>query len=344
MDPALSDFCDKNSEKNTDGEFVWKNDAVALYRPGGCISAEAFLPKFYDYLTKVMGKYRGENGEQKNCFRIKFQRHVNGVQYAENSNGSVINNLQYAGDVESHAHSALYKKANYVFCPGEKVGTLEELGFAEPAYAGFAGASLKLNIPIPRDVSAQKLEEYAQFNHCMEVHDRQKKVVLAWQAGFKNCDEGNAIFINVAGTKAYYGDKKPHKDEAFAKDRNLLQFNMINQVLPEFISMALGRNTKGETLTETDLTILEEKGIAKRWAGTRAVAYDGFPTIGAVHNAHGAVKNARATTHLGSGGVSFGPAAVLFSRAALGQDQVADDAFTRNVISYGNSNRTATAK
>lgn len=65
---------------------------------------------------------------------------------------------------------------------------------------------------------------YAQdvnFSHRMEVH--QEGVVLAWQARY--IDE--KIFIGVAGTKAFYGDQRPTKDQAFAKDRNLLQLNMI---------------------------------------------------------------------------------------------------------------------
>ncbi len=143
----------------------------------------------------------------------------------------------------------------------------------------------------------------------MEVH--REGVVLAWQAR----RIGNEIFIAVAGTKAFYGNQKPQKDQAFAKNRNLLQLNMINDVLPECISIALQRDTKGQVITEEDLLILEKKNIARRWVGTRAVAYDGFPTLGEVHSANGAFSNLRTTKDLSSGGVSFGPAAVLFSRS-----------------------------
>jgi hypothetical protein len=187
---------------------------------------------------------------------------------------------------------------------------------------------LMLNIPIP----IEQLEQYAKFNHCMEVH--QEGVVLAWQARFRD----NKIFIGVAGTKAFYSDQKPHKDQEFAKNRNLLQLNMINDVLPEFISLALGRDTKGQKLTVEDLTKLEKSGIAERWVGTRAVAYDGFPTLGAVYKEDREVSNARTTTHLGSGGGSFSPASIFVSRSTLNK-KVEPDKLTQNVLRYGSSKR-----
>jgi len=49
----------------------------------------------------------------------------------------------------------------------------------------------------------------------MEVH--KVRIVLAWQARTKE----NLLFIGVAGTKAFYGDRVPIKEEAFAKNRNL---------------------------------------------------------------------------------------------------------------------------
>lgn len=132
--------------------------------------------------------------------------------------------------------------------------------------------------------------------------------------------------------------KKPNKNEAFAKNRNLLQLNMVNDVLPEFISLALGRDTKRQRLNERDLAVLEAQGIAKRWVGTRAVAYDGFPTVGSIYNSNGKVSNARTTTHLGSGGVSFSPATVVVSRAV--QEESAEDTIlVREVLAYGSSLR-----
>jgi len=326
LDPYLTDFCNKHSDTDELGESKWKNDTVALYRPGGCLDTSIFLPKFYAYLKKVMGQYVNEAGKHQDCFQMRFERNVTDVTYEE-QNKSIVNGLQFFnGTVKHNKH--IYNHSDYVFCPGEAVGTLEKFGFAEPAYARFAGASLRLNIPIP----ANKLEAYSKFNHCMEVH--QEGVVLALQARVK----GNNIFIGVAGTKAFYSNIKPHKDQEFAKNRNLLQLNMINDVLPEFISWALGRDTKGHKLTETDLAILEEKGIAIRWAGTRAVAYDGFPTLGNLYNADGKVENARGTTQLGSGGVSFGPGTVLASRSAM-QENPSEDTLVNQVLVYGSSRR-----
>jgi len=86
------------------------------------------------------------------------------------------------------------------------------------------------------------------------------------------------------------------------------------------------------------LDYLEDHGIATRWAGVRAVVYDGFPTLGYVYKEDSKVENARCTTHLGSGGGSFSPAATVISRNAMSKEQ---DAFTQRILSYGNSSRTA---
>ena len=326
LDPFLTDFCESHSERSVSGERQWKTDTVALYRPGGCLETEVFLPKFYAYLHRVMGQYVNDAGELKDCFQMQFDRNVKEVIYDVN-NRSTINGLRFFNNmVKQNKHA--YNDSSYVFCPGESVGTLTHLGFNEPAYAGFAGASLKLNIPL----SADALKKYAGFNHCMEVH--QEGVVLAWQARAKN----DRIFIGVSGTKAFYSDKKPHKDQVFAKNRNLLQLNMINDVLPEFISLALGRNTKGEKLTEVDLGMLEEMKIANRWVGTRAVAFDGFPTLGRLQNSTGKVSNARCTTHLGSAGVSFSPAAVMISRREL-EEKSQEDTLAQAILTYGSPGR-----
>lgn len=327
MDPSLADFCDSHSEMSAVGERQWKNNSVALYRPGGCLDTGVFLPKFYTYLEKVMGKYVNDEGKIKNCFRLKFDRPVTGVTYDRSQ--AHINGLKLANNtVKKNKHQ--YKQSDYVFCPGMSVGTLKNLGLNEPAYSGFAGASLRLNIEIPAD----KLKLYSKFGHCMEVH--QEGVVLAWQARFKN----NKIFIGVAGTKAFYSDQQPHKDQEFAKNRNLLQLNMINDVLPEFISLALGRDTKGQKLTEVDLKYLEDHKIAQRWVGVRAVAYDGFPTLGHAYHKGQKISNARITTHLGSGGVSFAPAAVTVSRAVLGK-KPNSNALIKDVLKYSSAKRTA---
>jgi hypothetical protein len=212
-----------------------------------------------------------------------------------------------------------------VFCPGEAVGTLSRLGFNEPAYAGFAGPTLLLSIPL----SPEQSERYKNFSHCMEVH--KVGIVLAWQAKFQ---EGK-VFIGVGGTKAFYGDQPPSIDQEFAKNRHLVQLNMMNDVLPEIVSIACGRNTKEDRLLPDDLSLLENNGVLERLVGRRAVAYDGFPTLGALYCRNRKVNNARCTTHLGSGGVSFALAAVQMSRGY----EHNEDEFSKKILHYADSRR-----
>jgi hypothetical protein len=326
IDPFLKDFCNKYSHTDANKNLVWNNNAVALWRPGGCIDVSVFLPKLYEYLTKVMGTYTDENGNKQNNFEIKFGKKVTKLSFNDQEE-TVITGLEFE-DGSSVSYDA--SSTEYVFCPGEAVGTLAKLNLAESAYAGFAGASLKLLIDIPQDQIA--LSE--QFNHYMEVH--QEGICLAWQAYKK----GNQIFIGVAGTKSFYADVAPHKDEAFAKNRNLVQLNIVNNVLPEYISWALGYDTTGKMLTEKELESLEAKGIAVRWVGTRAVVYDGFPTLGHVYYLGKKVVNGRCTTHLGSGGASFAPASVWISRSCNNKD-LAEDTFVQQILKYADSSRNA---
>lgn len=311
LDPFLENFCKSNS---VDG--VWNQDTIAVWRPGGCIDTQTFLPKLYAYLKK----HRGDD------FQIYYGKKVTSVEFAQDNSG----NLVISGLGFEDGQSIIKDGANcqFVFCPGEAVGTLHNLGFAEPAYAGFAGVSLLLDIQIPEE----KIEEYSKFNHCMEVC--QEGIVLAWQARFRN----NKIFIGVAGTKSFYSDQLPNKDQAFAKDRNILQLNMINDVLPQFISEAFGYDTLGKKLTQDDLDYLESQGIARRWAGVRAVVYDGFPTVGYLYKDGARIENARCTTHLGSGGGSFAPAAVFMSRNAL---EFEHTAFQKSILKFADSSRNA---
>lgn len=327
LDPFLTDFCETNSKMTASGKREWNNDAVALFRPGGCIDAKIFLPKFYDYLKNVMGKYVNEDGKLKDCFRLKFDREVNQIDFEANNNIKGLGYTNNSNEQKKTHHKHVYKQSSYLLAPGESVGTLNKLGLNEPAYARFAGASLILTIPVSQD----KLNEYSKFNHCMEVH--QEGVVLAWQARFND----GKICIAVAGTKAFYSDQSPNKNEEFARDRNLLQLNMINDVLPDFISLAMNKNTKGTVLTEKDLEHLETNGIANRWVGTRAVAYDGFPTLGAVFNKNGKVNNARVTTHLGSGGVAFSHATIFSSRSI--EDKSNTNDLVEKVMTFGSSLR-----
>lgn len=306
IDPYLSDFCRAHSERNTQGELVWKRDAAAVWRPGGCLDTRVFLPLFFEYLQKQFGTYTNDKGEVKDCLRFKFDRRVAHVLFQPARNNAVrIAGLHF---FNSQGHDGYrfskYQKDNYVFCPGEKVGTLQALGFQEPAYAGFAGPSLALRIPL----NAKQVEEFGQLNHCMEV--QQEGVVLAWQARMLN----GCLQIGVAGTKAYYSDKKPENSHAFALNRHVLQLNIINNMLPRVVSIALGRDTTGETLTLQDLEILERRGIAVSWVGVRAVFFDGGPVVGRLYAGKYEVENARATTGAGSGGVSFAPVLVKASR------------------------------
>lgn len=255
MDPALEDFCIARTTKNAEGALQWQEDTVALFRPGGCIDTSIFLPKFYDYLRRQMGQYHAESGDLKDCFRLKFGREVTGIEYASHDLGRRVQGLYFFNQLKRNRHA--YIRSDYVFCPGESVGTLDRLGLSEPAWCGFAGVSLRLRIPIPEGREA----DFENLNHCMEVHAQ--GIVLAWQARIIDGD----IFIGVAGTKAFYGDRKPGKDDVFTKDRTLVQLNMVNDVLPNLISLALQRDTAGAQLEEEDLQVLVGKGIAERWAG-----------------------------------------------------------------------------
>jgi hypothetical protein len=326
IDPYLADFCQEHSARDAQGNRIWKPDSVALWRPGGCIDIRSLLPKLYAYLKKRMGHYQDAQGELQECFQLQFGREVTMVEFDSSAKDVRIQGLVFRDGTRHFDASGTDSK--YIFCPGEAVGTLHKLGFHEPAYAAFAGPSLLITIPLTEDL----IEKHKNFSHYMEIHI--EGIVLAWQARFKD----NAIFIGGAGTKSFYGDKQPHKDEDFAKNRNLVQLNMMNTVLPEFLSLAYGYNTQGKKLTAQELSALEEKGMAQRWVGRRALAYDGFPTLGPLYANNRKVTNARCTTHLGSGGVSVGPGAVFISRSS---EHNTNDAFVQKILMYADSRRIA---
>lgn len=325
-DPHLRDFCLSNSTLSG-GVRTWKPNATALWRPGGCIDTQTFIPQFAAYLQKDQSAPAR--------VQIAYGKKVVGVRYGKKKGQIDVLGLIFEDGTSTHDTSP----TQYVFCPGEAVGTLRGLGFAEPAYAGFAGASLSLNVPVTPD----RLKQLDGFSHCMEVH--KEGIVLAWQARVR----GDKIFVGTAGTKAYYGDQKPHVSEAFAKDRNLLQLNAMNEVLPQIVSWALGRDTKGQTLTHADMVALEKAGIAKRWVGRRAVAYDGFPTLGALYHQGILVQNASTTTHLGSGGGSFAFVSALLSAASQGnqgalaqlQEVGLDGSMVEEALSLAHTNRSS---
>jgi len=330
IDPFLVDFCENHADYDTTGNLQWHNDSIALWRPGGCIDTTVFLPKLYAYLKKAMGTYADGLGITRDCFQILYDKEVHGVEFGQRDGKTVVTALDFGNGFQKRSDESC-KTSTYIFCPGEAVGSLKKFGFKEPAYAGFAGVSLLLTIPVPED----RISEYSSFSHCMEIHT--DSVDPAWQARFI---DGN-VFIGIAGTKAFYGDQRPTKDQAFAKNRNVLQLNLINEILPECISFAFGRNTKVKELTFDDLTALEQRNIAKRWAGTRAVVFDGFPTLGkAVHKDGTEVENAIITTHLGSGGVSFGPAAVAISSSVIAKEPM-DSPLVTAVLNYARADRVA---
>ncbi|HEX4839480.1 MAG TPA: FAD-dependent oxidoreductase [Rhabdochlamydiaceae bacterium] len=306
LDPHLTDFCLEYSILNK--KRTWRSDSIALWRPGGSINTRVFIPQFYAYLQHLMGQDR---------FKLQLGKEVVGLEW----DGHRIAGLKF-NDGAFHK----VPDSHYIFCPGESVGTLPRLGFHEPAYAGFAGASLLMKIPLTPD----RIEKYRDFVHSMEVHS--EEIVLAWQAHFKD----DHIFLGVGGTKAFYGDKHPHKNEKFAQNRAVLQLNLMNQVLPGPISQALGYPTHGKAMTAEELSVLEKNGIAERWVGRRAIVYDGFPTLGALYKSGCKVDNARCTTHMGSGGVSMGPAAVLMSRTS---EQAFSDPFSQKILLYADSRR-----
>ncbi len=298
IDPSLQEFVESHSQF-IDGVREWEEDAIALYRPGGCIDTGVFLPKVYDYLAKKMGTYTDADGLQKPAFNVLYDHEIVQVVYSPNTSqiSSLITNN--AEVIQPNSSNNLY----YVFCPGESVGALKALGFKVPAYSGFAGPSLLMNIPLAHADSITNIDNY------MEVH--KEGVVLAWQARIK---DGN-LFIGTAGTKAYYADQTPQVNQEFARERNLLQLNVINNVYPTLIKNVfadLDMDIKeGQNLTSKHLSALEDAGIARRWVGVRAVAYDQYPTVGPLYTMQGnAITNAFVITHAGSGGGSCAPVLV----------------------------------
>ena len=337
LDPSLVQFCNQHSTRRKNGNRQWKPGSVAFWRPGGCIDTEVFIPEFAKYLKKEMGTYTRSDGAKSDRFRILFNKEVSGVIFDKNNHDSnlIVAGLQYL-DGTNTQNDPLFKNAEYVFCPGEAVGTLSKLGFEEPSYAAFAGTSLSLTI----DNFSRK--DFARHNHCMEVH--KEDVILAWQSRVRD----GKLFLGTAGTKAYYGDKNPSLHDEFAMDRCLLQLRLMNDVLPSVPSLALNRDTRGEILTYADLKKLEDAKIAKRWIGRRGVAYDGFPTLGNLYRVGTLVTNARTTTHIGSRGGSLALIVSLISASSKDpklveqmRDLGLEPMFIKEVLRFADSRRTA---
>jgi hypothetical protein len=323
IDPFLTDFCLSHSLESEQGERIWNHDAVALWRPGGCIDTQVFLPLFHQYLQSLMGQYLNANGEMKQAFVVHHQRKVEQVFYDA---GNRINGIRFFGGEKIKYQKPVYHETEHVFCPGESVGTLKSLGFFEPPCARFAGASLLLNIP----VSEEQRPWLSQLSEYMSIIN--DGISSVWQARLI----GDTFMIGIAGTKAYYGHEVPSVAHEFARNRNLVQLNMLNKILPRVISLAFERDTKGVLLTESDLQSLVDKQLVKQWVGSRGVAFDAFPTWGLLRNGQGLIGNARGTLLLGSGGVSFSHAAVLTSR---GSDLI-DSELSAKALELGDARRT----
>ncbi len=327
IDPQLRSFVREYACFDGEGESRWSENSAALWRPGGCLNTGEFIPKFVRYLTELMTVDQNE-GSETCLFEIKFDHEVIGASFDHSSSITQLRVRNRAGNEYSFPDKEPDIPCDYILAPGEGVGTLKTLGFQEPDYAVFAGPSLLLWVDLPKD----KIKHYQQLDQCMEVH--QEGVVLAWQAKFRP----SKVFIGVGGTKAFYGDKKPQINEEFAKDRNLLQLNAVNQVYWDLLSIALGKDTYHQALTQDDLDSLLIRGAAKTWVGSRGVAYDGFPTLGALYRGEERVNNARVTTHLGSGGVSFALGCIAISRASL-NDVKTIDPLVEKVLDFSDSRR-----
>jgi hypothetical protein len=162
---------------------------------------------------------------------------------------------------------------------------------------------LTLTIPIPENLQSL----YQRFCQFKEVH--RKGIVLAWQASYDH--HKKSVIIGVAGTKSFHGHVRPDVNGEFALDRGLVQLQMIHSIFPHLLDLVLAEKSSNRELTIEDLKFLESTRVAQRWVGVRSVASDGFITSGYLKNQNGIVPNATTLTHLGSGGVSFGPASVV---------------------------------
>lgn len=304
MDKSLTDFVQDRSEGSSPNR-VWKKDTIAVWRPGGCIDTQRFLPKLVDYLRKDMG----------DRFAIHFDKQVVGVDVEKTSSGNyAVRGLSFA-DGTTMPKFANYDHVWFDFNPGEAVGTLERLGFHEPPFAGFAGCSLSLTVPL----GGELLKEFQGFKHHMEVHTPDK--VLAWQARVI----GRDIFVGGAGTKAFYGPFEPTIDQQFAMVNNLAQLQMFNDVLPKVVSLALGHDTRGATMTKEDLQKLVEQGKARRWVGRRSARFDNMFTSGFLYHLGHKVENALTGTHAGSGGGSLSPIMSLLNSYLKNPEQYQQD-------------------
>ncbi|MFA6036798.1 MAG: hypothetical protein WC748_01595 [Legionellales bacterium] len=303
LDPLLSEYCSQNALNDNE----WKPGITAVWRPGGCINTRKFIPLFHQYMEKRFGTYSDSKGKSKNRFEVKYNKTVQGIELDNPKKPQAITGLIVNGEIKKDKDPD-YGRKRYVFCPGEEVGLLSRFGFDEPAYAGFAGAVLIIELPIPDD----QMELYKDRRHGMEVH--QDGVVLAWQCWYENQNGKPVLMLGMGGTKSFYADAIPNLNDPFFKDRHLLQLNAANNKFPRSISMLLGRDTTGQVLGQKDLDILIEKGFAKPYAGRRANSATGMPCVGPVSYKGMVLNNARVNTYWSSGGVSYAHAAAKMNQ------------------------------
>lgn len=285
-DPSLTKFVESHSTGQSPHRR-WDDNTIAVWRPGGCLDTERFLPNGITYLKSNM----------KERFNIHYNKEVVTVNFANHSSGElVITGLGFKDGAGISFENP--EDIRFDFIPGESVGTLEKLGFDESPYAGFAGCSLKLEVDISH--RPELLEKYKNFKHHMEVH--KPGIVLAWQA--RNRD--GKLFIGGAGTKAFYGPIEPKPGDMFTSN-NLKQLQMFRDVLPDIVALALDVAVEKlpEQMTQQHLDTLVETGKATRWVGRRSLRYNGMPSVGFVYHKGKKVRNGTTITHAGSGGGSF---------------------------------------
>ncbi len=300
-DPLLTDFCNDYSKLNDQNVRVWTKGASVLWKPGGSIDTHKFMPLFAEYLKAVMGSYTNDQGLQKKCFRVK-RREVTGLAFDPLQHNKLIGLTFSPNKNHDKKH---YKHHEFILCPGSAVGTLRRFGLYEPAAARFVGSSLKLQLPLSRvkdaDLSTYQMHLALSSNQCASV----------CRAGV----DGKNCFIGIAGTTTFYGETEPKMTDSFAQIQQVFQLNLLNRVFPRFISICLGENTRNKTLTVIHLQRLIDEQIIFRAVGSRAVSFDGAPTIdsGIRRPSGEKITNLCVITHLSSAGVSNAPAAVATS-------------------------------
>ena len=306
-DPLLTDFCNDYSQLNEQGIRAWKKGAAVLWKPGGSIDTQKFMPLFAEYLEEVMGSYTNDQNLQKKCFRVK-RREITGLVFDPLQHDKLIGLTSAISKDHNRQH---YNHHEFVLCPGAAVGTLRRFGLYEPPAARFAGSSLKLQLPISKvkdlDLSTYQMHLALSSNQCGSV----------CRAGV----DGQHCFIGIAGTTTFYGECEPKLTDSFVQIQQVFQLNLLNRVFPRFISICLSEDTRNKTLTVTHLQQLIDVKIIFRAVGSRAVSFDGAPTIDFAIQRPSCEKvtNLRVVTHLSSAGVSNAPAAVAISSLLTGR-------------------------